>query len=345
MNALTGTGALLRFMLRRDRLRAPLWVLGMTAMAGYIVVALGTVLDQESLQGMAQMAAAPVTALIGGPGYGFDDITVPRFLAGLYGAYLMIGAAFMSMTTISRHTRAEEQHGRAELILADVVGRHAPLTAALVLAVGMNVLAAVLMAGVIVAAPIDADAGSTLLFTSSIAAVGIAFAGVAATTAQLSPYSRTCTSLAGIVLAAAFLIRGLGDMSRVQGGDLAWLSWLSPLGWAQQTAPYTLDRWWPLLFPLLLAVAGAALGYGLRARRDLGAGVLVDRPGRDHAPAWLGSPLTLAYRLQRGALRGWSVAMLLTGLLLGAFTDLMADIADTLPAEMLAVMGGGEAIV
>lgn len=345
MNALTGTGALLRFMLRRDRLRAPLWVLGMTAMAGYIVVALGTVLDQESLQGMAQMAAAPVTALIGGPGYGFDDITVPRFLAGLYGAYLMIGAAFMSMTTISRHTRAEEQHGRAELILADVVGRHAPLTAALVLAVGMNVLAAVLMAGVIVAAPIDADAGSTLLFTSSIAAVGIAFAGVAATTAQLSPYSRTCTSLAGIVLAAAFLIRGLGDMSRVQGGDLAWLSWLSPLGWAQQTAPYTLDRWWPLLLPLLLAVAGAALGYGLRARRDLGAGVLVDRPGRDRAPAWLGSPLTLAYRLQRGSLRGWSVAMLLTGLLLGAFTDLMADIADTLPAEMLAVMGGGEAIV
>lgn len=345
MSTLTGTGQVLRFLLRRDRVRAPLWVLGMTLMTAYIVVELGTVLDEESLQGMAQMASAPVTALIGGPGYGFDDITVPRFLAGLYGAYLMLGAAFMSMTTITRHTRAEELHGRAELTLAGAIGRHAPLTAALLLAVGMNVVTAGLMAGVILAAPVDSGVASTLLFTSSIAAVGIAFAGVAATTAQLSPYSRTCTSLAGVVLAGAFLIRGLGDMSRVQGGDLAWLSWLSPLGWAQHTAPYTLDRWWPLAFPLLFAAAGVALGYTLRARRDLGAGVLGDRPGRAHAPAWLGSPVTLAYRLQRGSLRGWSVAMLLTGLLLGAFTDLMADIADTLPAEMLAVMGGGEAIV
>ncbi|NLP40172.1 MAG: ABC transporter permease, partial [Corynebacterium pollutisoli] len=107
MSTLTGTGQVLRFLLRRDRVRAPLWVLGMTLMTAYIVVELGTVLDEESLQGMAQMASAPVTALIGGPGYGFDDITVPRFLAGLYGAYLMLGAAFMSMTTITRHTRAE----------------------------------------------------------------------------------------------------------------------------------------------------------------------------------------------------------------------------------------------
>ena len=344
-STLTGTGALLRFMLRRDRWRLPLWVLGMGLMTLYITVALGTVLDGASLQGMAEMAASPVMALIGGPGYGFDAITIPRFIAGLYGAYLMLGAALMSMTTVSRHTRAEEQSGRGELVLADVVGRHAPLTAALILAVVMNLLTAVVMTGILLAAPLDpspAPAG-TVLFTASIAGVGIAFAGVAATTAQLSPYSRTCTSIAGIVLAVAFLVRGFGDMSRVQGGDLGWLSWLSPLGWAQQTAPYTLDRWWPLLFLLLFAGAGMGLGFLLRSRRDFGAGVLVDRPGRDRAPAWLGSPLALAYRLQRGSLIGWSVAMLLTGLLLGAFTQSMADVADSLPPEMLAVMGGDAA--
>jgi len=130
VSTLTGTGTLLRFMLRRDRLRLPLWVLGMGLMALYISTALGTVLDEESLPGMAQMAATPVMALIGGPGYGFDAITIPRFFAGLYGAYLMLGAALMSMTTLSRHTRAEEQSGRGELVLADVVGRHAQLTAA-----------------------------------------------------------------------------------------------------------------------------------------------------------------------------------------------------------------------
>lgn len=346
MSQFTGMGTLLGFMLRRDRLRLPLWVGGLTLLATYFTVALSVVLDEESLTGMAQLASSPVTALVGGPGYGFDQITVPRFLAGLYGTYLMLGAAFMSMTTITRHTRAEEQHGRAELVLADIVGRHAPLTAALLLTVAMNVLTAALMTGVVLAAPLDDPPapGSTVLFTASIGAVGLAFAGVAAATAQLSPYARTCTSLAGIVLAVSFVVRGLGDMSRVQGGSLAWLSWLSPLGWAQQTAPYTLDRWWPLLFPLLLAVAATLAAFALRSRRDLGSGALTDRPGPAEAAGWLASPTALAMRLQRGSIVGWSVGVAITGLVLGAFTRAIDESADRLPAEILAVIGGTDAL-
>lgn len=344
--AFTGTGTLLRFMLRRDRLRLPAWVLGLTLLMVYFSTALGTVLDEESLVGMAQLASSPVTALVGGPGYGFDAITVPRFLAGLYGTYLMLGAALMSMLTIARHTRAEEQSGRAELVLAGAVGQHAQPTAALVLTVFMNLLVALLMTGVVLTAPLDPtpQPAPTFLFTASIAAVGIAFAGVSTATAQLSPFSRTCTGLAGTVLAVSFIVRGLGDMSRVQGGDLGWLSWLSPIGWAQQTAPYTLDRWWPLLFPLLFAGLTAGLGFRLRSRRDLGAGVLADRPGNGRAPAWLGTPLALAWRLQRSTLIGWSAAFLVAGLVFGAFTQTITDTADDMPPEILAVMGGATAI-
>lgn len=84
--SLTGTGELLRFMLRRDRIRLPAWVLGMTLMLAYFANALGLVLDEEALASFAVFAANPVMALIGGPGYGFDDVTVGRFLVGLYGA-------------------------------------------------------------------------------------------------------------------------------------------------------------------------------------------------------------------------------------------------------------------
>ena len=45
------------------------------------------------------------------------------------------GAAFvalMSMFIVGRHTRAEEQNGRSELIGAAPVGRFAPVTAALI---------------------------------------------------------------------------------------------------------------------------------------------------------------------------------------------------------------------
>lgn len=346
VGAFTGTGATLRLMLRRDRWRLPAWVLGLSLLMAYFCTALGTVLDEQSLQGMAELALSPVTALVGGPGYGFDAITVPRFLAGLYGTYLMLGCALMSMLTISRHTRAEEQHGRAELVLAAPVGHHAQPTAALILAVTMNILTALFMTGVVLTSPIDPtpELMPTVLFTASIAAVGIAFAGVSIATAQLSPYSRTCTSIAGMVLAVSFIIRGIGDMSRVQNGGLAWLSWLSPIGWAQQAAPYTLNRWWPLMLPLILALLTAFLGFLLRSRRDLGAGVLSDRPGNDRAPSWLGSPPALAWRLQRGTVIGWSVGVVTAGLVFGAFTQTIADTADDMPAEILAVMGGSTAL-
>ncbi|GAB3048605.1 ABC transporter permease [Sediminivirga luteola] len=344
---LAGTGVLLRFMLRRDRVRLPAWVLGMTVMMAYFANAIGTLMDGENLAGLAGFAANPIMALIGGPGYGFDEITVPRFLAGMYGAYLMLGAAFMSFTTVSRHTRVEEQTGRAELVRANVTGRHAPLTAALILTVGMNLAMSLLMGLVLIGSAVDPapEPAPSFLFALSIGAAGLVFAGVAAVTVQLSPFSRAASSMAGGVLGVAFVVRGLGDMSAVQGGNLDWLSWLSPLGWSQQTAPFTLDRWWPLLLSAGLAAGLMATGYALQARRDLGAGLLADRPGAAYAAAWLRGPVSLAFRLQRSALIGWSMAMLLAGATFGAFVQPMREGAEEMPEEIVALMGGADGIV
>lgn len=345
-NSLAGTGTLLRFMLRRDRVRFPAWVLGMTAMLAYFANALGLVLDEEALASFAVLAANPVMALIGGPGYGFDDITTGRFLVGLYGAYMMIGAALMSILTVSRHSRVEEQTGRAELVRANVVGRHAQLTAALILVTLMNVLTSVLMALAFFYSPVDPGSfTSSLLFACSIGAVGLLFAGVAAVTVQLSPFSRAASGIAGAVLAASFIVRGLGDMSKAQGGDLDWLSWLSPFGWSQQTAPLTLDRWWPLAISLATALLLVAAGFALQSRRDLAAGILPDRLGSAAAHGWLRNSLTLAFRLQRTGLAWWSFALLVTGIIFGAFVQPMAENAAGMPDEILTVFGGADGMV
>lgn len=344
-SSLTGTGTLLRFMLRRDRVRTPAWVLGLTMLLAYFANALGLVLDEESLATFAAFAANPVMALIGGPGYGFDDITLGRFLVGLYGAFIMIGAALMSITTVSRHTRVEEQTGRAELVRANVVGRHAQLAAALILVTLMNAVMSALMTLTFQASPAGGPVGAALLFACSIGAVGLVFAGVAAITVQLSPYSRAASGIAGAVLAATFVVRGLGDMSGTQGGSLGWLSWLSPFGWSQQTAPLTLDRWWPLAISLVVALALAAAGFALQSRRDLAAGILPDRLGSATAPGWLRGSLTLAYRLQRSGLAWWSFALLLAGITFGAFVQPMAENAAGMPEELLAVFGGSEGMV
>jgi ABC-2 type transport system permease protein len=341
LDGLVGVGTLLRFMLRRDRIRLPGWVLGLTLMMTYFTTALQSLLaTPEDVAGMAGFATTPVGALFGGPGLGYDNLTIERFLASQYGLYILLGAALMGLLTVTRHTRAEERSGRAELVRANVVGRHAQLTAALVLAAVMSVLVAVLIAGVMAGAGFDA-AGS-VVFGAGVGAGGLVFAGIAAITVQLSEYPRAVAGMAGTVLGAAFVLRGLGDMAAVQGSGPSWLSWLSPLGWSQQTGPYVFDRWWPLVLSLLFAAGTTAAGYVLSARRDLGAGLVPPRPGSPVAASWLRSPRTLAFRLHRGSLVGWSTALLVAGLAYGAFTQPMIDGFADAPEDLVAVMGGGE---
>lgn len=135
---MTGLWTLLRLMVRRDRWRAPIWILSLAALTAYFANAIAVVMDGDTLASMVVFAKNPVMGLITGPGYGMDDITIPRFIVGMYGVFLMLSAALMSITTMTRHTRAEEQTGRAELIRANVTGRHTQLLAALTLTLVMN---------------------------------------------------------------------------------------------------------------------------------------------------------------------------------------------------------------
>ncbi|MGN0120692.1 MAG: ABC transporter permease [Streptomyces albidoflavus] len=337
----TGTGVLLRFMLRRDRIRLPAWVLGLTLLMTYFATALGTLLKtEEDLASFSQFAGSPAGAMFGGPGFGFDALTIERFLAGQYGLYIVTGAGLMALLTVVRHTRVEEQAGRTELVRANVLGRHAQLTAALALTGLMAVLLSLLITGVM--AGRGHDAAGSLTFGASAGACALAFAGITAVAVQVSEYSRGASGIAGAVLGGAFVLRALGDMAHVQGSGPSWLSWLSPIGWSQQAAPYTLDRWWPLLLSAALAAATAAVGFRLSARRDVGAGLAPPRLGPRRAARWLNSPLTLAFRLHRASVIGWSSAVLVGGLAYGSFTQALLDGFEDAPEDLVAVMGGSE---
>ncbi|TDB89489.1 ABC transporter permease [Micromonospora fluostatini] len=340
-SAITGTGTMLRFMLRRDRIRFPAWTLGLTLLMTYFVTALDTLVERpEDLEGLTAFSRSPAGALFGGPGFGFDELTIERFLAGQYGLYVAIGAGLMGLLTVVRHTRAEERSGRAELIRANVVGRHAQLTAALILAATMAVLVALLIGAMLTGRGFDA--GGSLLFGASVGAVALPFAGIAAVAVQVSEYPRVTSGMVGAALGAAFVLRGLGDMAAVQGSGPFWLSWLSPVGWSQQTAAYVHNRWWPLAVSLAFSVVAVTAGYVLSARRDLGAGLMPPRPGPSRAATWLASPFALAFRLHRASLLGWTTALLAAGLAYGSFTQPLLDGFENAPEDLLAVMGGSE---
>lgn len=332
---MAGLGIMIRFILRRDRIKLPAWIIGHGLYVVYITAAFPQIAQtQRDLAGVTTLLTQPVGRMFTGPGIGLEDPTYERFFAAGYAPYLFILAALMSIFFVTRHTRAEEQSGRAELLRASVLGRHTMLTATLVVAVLANLAAAAVVTALTVAA--DYATEGSILVGVATGVTGLVFAGITAVTVQITEFSRTAAGMAGAVLGVTFVLRAVGDMAEVGGSAI---SWASPLGWAAQTAPYVDNLWWPLALSASLAAITILLGFVLQDRRDFGASLVPPRPGNTRAHPALGHPLGLAARLQRGGLFGWGFGILALGTIDGLFTQAMLDAGDAMPPELAAVFG------
>ncbi|WIM96951.1 ABC transporter permease [Actinoplanes oblitus] len=321
---MTGTGSLLRLILRRDRVILPLWVLLLGILPQVYLAGFQKLFatDAERLQ-YAHISAtnAGFTGLYGPvSGDSLGELVVWR--AGF--VPVMIGLA--ALLTVIRHTRAEEEAGRSDLIRATVVGRWAQLAAALIattlgcLVIGLMVTASMIGAG----EPAEGSVAFGALFTLS----GWLFAGVAAVAAQLSGSARGARTIAVVVLGVSYVLRMGGDISAAGDGRLDWLAWLSPLGWVQKIVPYGADDWTPAIIALLVSVAAVAVAGVLLSRRDLSSGLLPARLGPAHAGGGLASPLGLAWRLHRGLLLGWTAGFAALGLVFGGVGSSVVDLAE-----------------
>ena len=337
MSALAGTGALVRLALRRDRIVLPVFIVILVVMVA--ASASATVKLYPDLASRRQAAVAvnstSSTLALYGPIHDESSLgAISTFKMGIMGA---IAIAVLALFLVVRHTRAEEETGRLELLGATVVGRRAPLTAALLVTAGASIVAGAATALGLIA--VGMPGAGSLLLGAGYACLGIAFAAVAGLTAQLTRSARTAAGLAGGVLGASYLLRAIGDASA--GSWIGWLSWTSPVGWWQQTRPYAGDRWWALALLLALSVAVAALAYALAARRDFAAALLPDRPGPAVAAAGLRSPLALAWRLQRGSFLGWAAAFVVLGVVVGGMASNAGDFLKSPQAQELITKLGG----
>jgi ABC-2 type transport system permease protein len=337
MNSFARTGALTRLALRLDRVRLPLWVLVIGVSPAATAKNYQKIYPTaDSLKVVSGVLANPSLVALNGPLF---RVSIGSLTGWKIGATAFVLAALMSIFTVVRHTRAEEETGRAELVGATVVGRRAPLTAALVTAALANAGIAVVTALGLMGTKLP-TAGS-FAFGLSIGLVGMVFAAVAAVAAQCTGSARTANGISGAVLGAAYLIRAVGDPGPT------WLSWVSPIGWAMRLRPYASEQWWVAL-PLAGFVAVAVVvSYSLAARRDLGAGLVAERPAAPVASPSLGSPLGLAWRLQRGTLLGWVIAMAVAGAVMGGAAHSIGDVSGLSQQmlDLLARMGGRKALV
>jgi len=307
---------LVRLALKRDRVMIPAWLLGLAAAVAVTASSYSSLYATEASRRevVQTLGATPATLALYGRIYADS---VGGLVAWRVGGIALALAGLMSILLVVRHTRAEEETGRAELIGAGVVGRNAPLAAALITA-GLTSLA---LGGCVVLALLATGLGLTgsLALGASFAAVGLVFAATAAVTAQVAESSRGANGLAVGVLGGAFALRAIGDAGP------HWVAWLSPLGWGQALRPFADERGWVLLFLLALAIALTAAAVQLAAHRDLGAGIIPPRPGP--ARGELSTPLQLAWRLQRGALAGWAAGFAILG---AAFGSIAQDIGDVI---------------
>ncbi|MFD0687411.1 ABC transporter permease [Actinomadura fibrosa] len=338
MNTLAGTGRLLRLGLRRDRVVIPVWV---AVLIGFLMTTLSSYRKLYSTQAERDEYAAGLDGNAAARAFfgPVRDASTGGLTAWRLGMLGLALAGVMAVLLVIRHTRAEEEEGRLELVGSGAVGRRAPLTAALLVASAaaavVGALAALVLAG--------EGAGGALAFGLTWTAGGLLFAAVAAVAAQVTENARAARGIAMTVLGVSFLLRAAGDAS----SGARWLTWASPLGWLGEVRPYAGDRYWILLLPLGVAAALGAAAYALVERRDLGAGLVAPRNGPAAAPPRLRSPLALAWRLQRGGLAGWAAGFLVYGLVIGGVADgvgdLVGDNADV--GEVLTKLGGQSGIV
>lgn len=330
---LAGTGVLSRFALRRDRVLVPLWVavtaLMVLSMPNTLRTLYGTAAQRAGLQ--HQMAASASLRAMVGPV--FDD-SLGALTAWRVGVYAGALAAAMSLLAVVRHTRDEEESGRQELVSSGMVGRRAPLTAALLTAAVANAALGLLVA----AGLAGLGAAGALAFGLGVAGTGMLFATMAAIVAQLTESARLARGLTAAVLGAAFVLRAAGDAASPDGSSV--LTWLSPLGWLENLRAFATERWWVLLLFAAAIALQASCAYRLAGRRDLGMSFLPTRPGP--AQGRLATAGALAWRLQRGSVLGWSLGFFLAGVVYGGLTDgaarLVGDNAQA--GQILQRMGG-----
>jgi ABC-2 type transport system permease protein len=331
-----GTATLLRLALRRDRVLLPATV------AVFVLVVTTSSLATTDLyptQGGRTVAAravneTPALVALYGPVYDVSSRGALSFFKLIvFGAALV---ALFAVLLVVRHTRAEEEVGLSELVAAGAVGRDAPLTAGVLLSSAASLLVGLCSAIAVLGTGFDA--GDAAAFGAAWCGAGLVFTGVAAVAAQLTPSARTARGIAVAVLGAAYLARAVGDSAHA-----AALVWASPLGWCQQIRPFAGNRWGPVLLLVLTAALLTLVAAAVRHHRDLGAGVLPERPGP--AGGELVSTLGLAWRLHRSATMAWALAVTLTGFVLGNLVTHLGGFLNNPSVRALLVKLGGTRMV
>lgn len=114
-------------------------------------------------------------------------------------------------------------------------------------------------------------------------------------------------------------------------GDATWLSWVSPFGWVYHIRAFAGDDIGVFGIFLIFIAGLIVVAYWLSSLRDVGSGIITQRPGPAHATKSLNSSLALAWRLHRGMLLFWVLIFGVMGAVMGSTFQSVSDVITSNP--------------
>jgi ABC-2 type transport system permease protein len=327
-----GLGTMARIQLRTRWKGLVIWVLALAASLAGTAVSIASLYDTPAkIQTYADAVAGGALYAINGKIEGINSLGgVVQDEFGFMAAFLL---PLLGISLIAGSTRREEEAGRLELLLSGRIGRRSPVTAALLVASGT--VLAVIVAFALALIPAGVPTSASILYAASLGSMAFVFAALAALLAQITLHARGVYFGGFGVLLAAYVVRGVGDVTG------SWVTWLSPLGWQEKTAPTGDQRWWVLLVPLLVGVVLGAAAIHLAGRRDLGSALIGSGAGPDRASARLRSPIGFAVWVHRQSLLGWLLGAIVLAVMMGALAQQVIDAITGNPAMAEAIGAGG----
>lgn len=318
LNIFANTGKLSRFILRLDRIRAPLWIIGLMFFTLIVPPAFENLYEtQQERDAITETMANPaITAMLGTGD--FDNYTTGAMTAHNMLVMTAVIVGLMAILLVTRHTRADEEDGRIEMIRSLPSGRLSYLNATLVVTSGTFIVLALLISIGLYGLGIESmELGGSFLYGAVLGGTGLVFAGVTAVFAQLTESSRVTIGWSVAILIFFYLFRAITDISNEA------LSWLSPLGWVIKAEVYSSNNWTPIFLMLVVSLVLFILANYLNSVRDLEQGFIASKPGRRYATRLLQSPIGLAFRLQRTGFISWAIGLYVLGASYGSiFGDL-----------------------
>ena len=255
------------------------------------------------------------TAALFGPGT--DLQTVGGFTVFKSYMTIMVLGALWGLLTSTRLLRGEEDAGRWDLVLTgQVTQRGATVQVFGGLGAGLAALWIVVavitvLAGLV--SKVGFGVGASLYFAVAQVTTAAMFLAVGALTSQLVATRRQAATLAGWFLGASYVLRMVADA----GVGVHGLIWLTPVGWAEELRPLTSPN--PIALLPIIAFTAIVGGFAadLSGRRDVGSGILEDRPHAVEKLRLLRGHLGLSARLVRPTVTAWIAALGATGFVLG----------------------------